>query len=122
MLKVGDQKGGVQSVMEAAGLLVDLPYRIEWSQFPAAAPLLEALNAGAIEVGYAGDAPTTFALAAGIFGTATPFVATNLIEVTGQDKASPAYWLMFGAALGIIATLTVYRGGETIQTREAVAA
>ncbi|HVX74563.1 MAG TPA: MFS transporter [Bradyrhizobium sp.] len=63
-----------------------------------------------------------FALAAGIFGTATPFVATKLIEVTGQDKASPAYWLMFGAALGIIATLTVYRGGETIQTREAVAA
>src|ERR1700760_1001126 len=38
-----------------------------------------------------------FALAAGIFGTATPFVATKLIEVTGQDKASPAYWLMFGA-------------------------
>ncbi|QCG89324.1 ABC transporter substrate-binding protein [Azospirillum sp. TSH100] len=65
ILKVGDQKGGVQSVLEAAGLLADLPYRIEWSQFPAAAPLLEALNAGAIEVGYAGDAPTTFALAAG---------------------------------------------------------
>ncbi|WP_109107701.1 ABC transporter substrate-binding protein [Azospirillum sp. TSO35-2] len=65
VLKVGDQKGGVQSVVEAAGLLADLPYRIEWSQFPAAAPLLEALNAGAIEVGYAGDAPTTFALAAG---------------------------------------------------------
>lgn len=65
VLKVGDQKGGVQSVLEAAGLLADLPYRIEWSQFPAAAPLLEALNAGAIEIGYAGDAPTTFALAAG---------------------------------------------------------
>ncbi len=44
-----------------------------------------------------------FALAAGIFGTATPFVATKLIELTGHDKASPAYWLMFGAALGIIA-------------------
>ena len=27
------------------------------------------------------------------------------------DKASPAYWLMFAAALGIIAALTVYRGG-----------
>jgi len=65
VLKVGDQKGGVQSVMEAAGQLADLPYRVEWSQFPAAAPLLEALNAGAIEIGYAGDAPTTFALAAG---------------------------------------------------------
>lgn len=65
VLRIGDQKGGSQSVMEAAGVLKDLPYRIEWSQFPAAAPLLEALNAGAIESGYAGDAPTTFALAAG---------------------------------------------------------
>jgi MHS family citrate/tricarballylate:H+ symporter-like MFS transporter len=63
-----------------------------------------------------------FALAAGIFGTATPFVATKLIEVTGHDKASPAYWLMFGAALGIIATLTVYRGGKTIESRQAATA
>jgi len=63
-----------------------------------------------------------FALAAGIFGTSTPFVSTKLIDMTGQDKASPAYWLMFGAALGIIATLTVYRGGQTIETREAVTA
>ena len=30
--------------------------------------------------------------------------------------------LMFGAALGIIAALTVYRGGRTIETREAVTA
>jgi len=63
-----------------------------------------------------------FALAAGIFGTSTPFVATKLIETTHGDKASPAYWLMFGAALGIIAALTVYRGGRTIETREAVTA
>src|SRR6201996_6265111 len=48
-----------------------------------------------------------FALAAGVFGTATPFVATNLIASTG-DKASPAYWLMFGAALGIIGALAAY--------------
>jgi MFS transporter, MHS family, citrate/tricarballylate:H+ symporter len=62
-----------------------------------------------------------FALAAGVFGTATPFVATNLIAWTG-DKASPAYWLMFGAVLGIIGALAAYRGGKTIATREAVTA
>jgi sulfonate transport system substrate-binding protein len=65
ILKIGDQKGGSQAVMEAAGVLRDLPYRVEWKQFPAAAPLLEALNAGAIDSGFAGDAPTTFAFAAG---------------------------------------------------------
>ncbi len=61
-----------------------------------------------------------FALAAGIFGTSTPFVSTKLIAMTGQDKASPAFWLMFGAALGIIAALTVYRDGRAMPTREAV--
>ena len=55
-----------------------------------------------------------FALAAGIFGTSTPFVATKLISSTGGDRASPAYWLMFAAVLGIIAALTVYRGGRTV--------
>jgi MHS family citrate/tricarballylate:H+ symporter-like MFS transporter len=62
-----------------------------------------------------------FALAAGLFGTFTPFASTKLIAWTG-DKASPAFWLMFGAALGIVATLTVYRGGKTIETRETVIA
>jgi sulfonate transport system substrate-binding protein len=65
-LRVGDQKGGTQSVMKAAGVLDGLPYRLDWSQFAAAAPLLEALNASAVDLAFAGDAPTTFALAAGL--------------------------------------------------------
>ena len=66
VLRAGDQKGGNEAVMKAAGVLQDLPYQLQWSQFAAAAPLLEALNAGAVDTAYAGDAPTTFALAAGI--------------------------------------------------------
>jgi MFS transporter, MHS family, citrate/tricarballylate:H+ symporter len=62
-----------------------------------------------------------FALAAALFGTFTPFASTWLIQHTG-DKASPGYWLMFAATLGIIAALAVYRGGRTIETREALAA
>ena len=65
-LRIGDQKGGTQSVMKAAGVLDGLPYRLQWSQFAAAAPLLEALNAGAVDLAFAGDAPTTFAMAAGL--------------------------------------------------------
>jgi MFS transporter, MHS family, citrate/tricarballylate:H+ symporter len=60
-----------------------------------------------------------FALAAGLFGTFTPFAATWLIDHTG-DKASPGYWLMCAAALGIVAALTIYRGGKTIATRDVV--
>ncbi len=65
VLRAGDQKGGLMSVMKAAGVLDGLPFKVEWSQFPAAAPVLEALNAGAVDLSYAGDAPTTFSLAAG---------------------------------------------------------
>jgi sulfonate transport system substrate-binding protein len=66
VLRVGDQKGNSQAVMEAAGVLKDVPYKIEWKEFPAAAPLLEALGAGAIETGLVGDAPFTFAAAANV--------------------------------------------------------
>ena len=62
-----------------------------------------------------------FSLAAALFGTFTPFASTWLIEKTG-DKASPGFWLMFAAVLGIIAAATVYRGGKAMATREAVAA
>ncbi|MDP4026476.1 ABC transporter substrate-binding protein [Methylobacterium sp. NEAU 140] len=66
VLRVGDQRGNARALMEAAGVLDGLPYRLEWSEFSAAAPLLEALNAGAIDAGGVGDAPFTFAAAAGV--------------------------------------------------------
>lgn len=65
-LIVGDQKGNSRAVMEASGVLKDVPYKIEWKEFPAAAPLLEALGAGAIDTGLVGDAPFTFAAAANV--------------------------------------------------------
>src|SRR3984893_17631427 len=64
-LRVGDQKGGNRSLLEIAGLAEDLPYKIEWSEFPAAAPILEALNAGALDVGYTGDLAFLTVYAAG---------------------------------------------------------
>jgi sulfonate transport system substrate-binding protein len=65
VLKVGDQALQTRGILEASGQLKDLPYRIEWFNFPAAQPLGEALNAGAVDVGGLGDAPLVFALAAG---------------------------------------------------------
>jgi sulfonate transport system substrate-binding protein len=81
-LRVGDQKGNSQAVMEAAGVLKDVPYRIEWKEFPAAAPLLEALGAGAIETGVVGDAPFTFAAAANV-----PVKAVAAIRQSQQGLA-----------------------------------
>jgi MHS family citrate/tricarballylate:H+ symporter-like MFS transporter len=62
-----------------------------------------------------------FALAAGLFGTFTPFASTWLIEHTG-DKASPGFWLMCAAVLGIVAALTIYRGGKATAAQQAVTA
>lgn len=66
VLRIGDQVGGVQSLLEASHGLDGAPYRVEFSQFPAAAPLLEALNADALDIGYTGDVPFLFAYAAGV--------------------------------------------------------
>jgi sulfonate transport system substrate-binding protein len=65
LLRAGDQKGGLHALLEAAGELSNLPYDIKWSEFPAAAPLAEALNADAVDFGPIGDAPLLFTLAAG---------------------------------------------------------
>lgn len=63
-LVIGDQRGGIQALLEASGQLRDVPYAIQWAQFPNAAPLIEALAAGAIDTGVGGDAPFIFSLQA----------------------------------------------------------
>jgi sulfonate transport system substrate-binding protein len=65
VLRVASQKGGTRAVMLASHALDGAPYRVEWSEFAAAAPLLEALGANAVDVGLAGDAPFFFAYANG---------------------------------------------------------
>ncbi|MDT7800734.1 MAG: sulfonate transport system substrate-binding protein [Actinomycetota bacterium] len=63
-LKVGDQKGGVKSLLTAAKQLDNLPYKVEWSTFTSGPPLLEAASAGAIDIGRVGNTPPIFAAAA----------------------------------------------------------
>ncbi len=65
VLKVGNQKGTIRSLMSAAGVLSGAAYRTEWSEFPAAQHLLEALSAGAVDIGLVGDSPYLFDFANG---------------------------------------------------------
>lgn len=64
-LRVGDQVGEQRARLEAAGLLADVPYQIEWSVYPAAVNLHEALKAGAVDVGMSADSPAVSAIAGG---------------------------------------------------------
>jgi sulfonate transport system substrate-binding protein len=65
-LRVGDQAGtGAESLLKAAGLLSQLPFKVSWSDFTSGPPMLQAMGAGAIDVGGVGDAPPVFAAAGG---------------------------------------------------------
>ena len=64
-LHVGSQRGGTKALMLASGVLDGAPYKIEWSEFPAAQHLLEAIGGGAVDVGLTGDAPFIFAYQSG---------------------------------------------------------
>ncbi len=80
VLNVADQKGLLHALCDASHALDGAPYSISWSEFPAAAPLLEALNAGAVDIGVSGDSPMLFAYAAG-----APVRAVLALRPTSPD-------------------------------------
>ena len=65
VLRVANQKAQVKAMMLASGALEGAPYTVEWSEFPAAQPLLEAVGGGAADLGLAADAPFIFAYQSG---------------------------------------------------------
>jgi len=65
VLRVANQKGQVKAMMLASGALEGAPYTVEWSEFPAAQPLLEAVGGGAADLGLTADAPFIFAYQSG---------------------------------------------------------
>ncbi|MBW8129766.1 MULTISPECIES: ABC transporter substrate-binding protein [Pseudomonas] len=64
-LRVANQKSTIKALLEVSGETKNVPYAIQWSEFPSASPLGEALNANAVDIGALGDAPYVFALGAG---------------------------------------------------------
>ncbi|MEU5371607.1 ABC transporter substrate-binding protein [Streptomyces sp. NPDC005951] len=78
-LNVGDQKGGYEAILRASGELDDLDYRIKWSTFTSGPPLLEAVSAGAVDIGGVGNTPPVFAAG-----------ADSSITVVGATHGSPA--------------------------------
>ena len=110
-LRVGDQTGASQALLKAAGLLGDVPYKIEWSQFPAAVNLHEALKADATDVGAANDSPTVSAISGGS--------KVVVVGGWGNGGAGTALLVPKGSAVKSIADLR----GKTISptTRGSVA-
>ena len=78
-LHVGDQAGtGAQALLTAAGLISKLPFKVAWSDFTSGPPMLQAMGAGAVDVGGVGNAPPVFAAAGG-----------SKIAIVGAYRANP---------------------------------
>ncbi|GGJ09726.1 sulfonate ABC transporter substrate-binding protein [Alicyclobacillus cellulosilyticus] len=83
VVRIGYQKYGTLNILKATGglekRLKALGYQVQWIEFPGGPQLLEALNAGSIDIGHTGEAPPVFAQAAGV-----PFV------YLAHEQPSPA--------------------------------
>ncbi len=65
-LRVGDQAGtGAQALLQAAGLLHSFSFPIKFADFTSGPPIVQAMSAGALDVGNLGNAPIVFAGAGG---------------------------------------------------------
>jgi sulfonate transport system substrate-binding protein len=62
-LNVGDQKGGTEALLRAAGALDNLPYKIAFSTFTSGPPQIEAATAGKIDFAITGNTPPIFGAA-----------------------------------------------------------
>jgi sulfonate transport system substrate-binding protein len=62
-LQVGDQKGGTESLLRAAGALDNLPYKVVFSTFTSGPPQIEAATAGKIDFAITGNTPPVFGAA-----------------------------------------------------------
>jgi sulfonate transport system substrate-binding protein len=90
-LKVGFQKTGLPVIARQQGLiekaLEPKGISVTWVEFTAGPPLVEALNVGAINVGWTGDAPPIFGQSA---GSAIVYVAALPGNVDGEAIVAKA--------------------------------
>jgi sulfonate transport system substrate-binding protein len=82
-IRIGYQRNGVLLLAKSRGLVAKAlaPTVIEWVEFPAGPPMLEAMSAGAVDLGATGDAPPIFAQASG-----APLSYAAVQPVTGDSE------------------------------------
>ncbi|WP_030927151.1 ABC transporter substrate-binding protein [Streptomyces sp. NRRL S-646] len=65
-LTIGDQAKTLQTIVAASGVLKGAKYKVKWAEFEGAAPLYQAVQAGAADTGYSADLPALQALSGGV--------------------------------------------------------
>ncbi len=105
-VRIGYQKNGALVIVRQQRRLDPLGLAVEWVEFTSGPPLLEALNARAIDFGATGDTPPIFAQAAG----------ADLLYVGGQPIAGANEALLVRAD-SPIRTLADLRGKRVAFTK-----
>ncbi|MEV0634654.1 ABC transporter substrate-binding protein [Streptomyces sp. NPDC050619] len=65
-LTIGDQAKTLQTIVAASGALKGADYKVKWAEFEGAAPLYQAVQAGAADTTYSADLPALQALSGGV--------------------------------------------------------
>jgi sulfonate transport system substrate-binding protein len=94
-LRIGYQKNGLFLIVKHQGVLAkslaEHGTTLQWVEFPSGPPMLEALNAGSLDMGYIGDTPPIFAQAAG----------SALVYVASQAQPGESYAILVPKDSGI---------------------
>lgn len=98
VLRIGDQNYyNVRASVEASGVLEGAPYTVDWKHFQSAAPVAEALEAGAVDLGFLGDSGFIFLAAKG--------APVKLIGVSRQNPDTIALLVPKGSTVKTIEDL-----------------
>ena len=85
VVRIGYQKSGAFLLVKQDGSLekklAPLGYGVEWREFPSGPPIVEAINAGALDIAHSGDAPLIFAQTAGV-----PFVYFGVSAISPESS------------------------------------
>ncbi|GHB30265.1 MULTISPECIES: ABC transporter substrate-binding protein [Streptomyces] len=65
-LTIGDQAKTLQTILAGSGALKGADYKVKWAEFEGAAPLFQAVQAGAADTTYSADLPALQALSGGV--------------------------------------------------------
>ncbi|MCX4911049.1 ABC transporter substrate-binding protein [Streptomyces sp. NBC_00878] len=65
-LTIGDQAKTLQTIFAGSGALKGAGYKVKWAEFEGAAPLYQAVQAGAADTTYSADLPALQALSGGV--------------------------------------------------------
>jgi len=108
-IRIGYQKRGPLFVTKTLGLLEkhfnSANVNVSWYEFLSGPPLLEALNAGAIDYGFTGDSPPIFAQAAHakiLYVAANPTRGTSQSIIVQKNSSINSVSSLKGKKIGVV--------------------